>query len=198
MCKVIKFTPSTKETNISFERATSPQNSLFTPKNQLNIFTHQAREIPINIGKTSFEMALYYDGKDDDLAKGYYLRSIENREHLSDSYCNLAIIEAVENPFIALQYFCLAISEDPCHMQSIYNLGCLYLDMGKLELAKAYFLKSIELEPTNCSAYYNLHLVHKKQEEWELAEKYLMRYKFISDGSSSEINYDHNFLSIST
>lgn len=198
MCKVIQFIPSFKEANLSFERASSTHNSLFKAKDQLNIFTHQAREIPINIGKTSFEMALHFDGKDDELAKEYYLRSIENAEHLADSYCNLAIIEAESNHFIALQYFSAAINEDPCHIQSIYNLGCLYLDMCKLDLAKTYFLKSIELEPTNCSPYYNLHLVYKKQGELELAEKCLMRYKFIGDGFKGEAKSEHHFLSIST
>lgn len=196
MGKVINFSPSQFETKYSFTKANaSLSNSI--PSSQLNIFRHQARIIPIEIGKTNFEMALTYDGKDNKIAKAYYLRAIENNENIADSYCNLAIIEGAHDLLKALQYFIAAINEDTFHYQSNYNLGCLYLDLDNLDLAKIYFQKAINIEPSHSSAYYNLNIVLNRLGDKEAANEMLLKYKFLVNNEYNDLD-GHIFLTKTT
>src|SRR5262249_28735665 len=100
--------------------------------NQLFLFSQPTAQILSLIsGLSSFEQALILDERGDNKAADLYRSAIEEQDCVSDSYCNLGIIESKQgNTVKAFDCFTTSLKYNPRHSEAHFNLGNLYFDLN--------------------------------------------------------------------
>lgn len=176
MTKVVKFPTPTPE-KFGPLRARKKKDPNLEKYGQLNLFSG-GKVIKIN-KLSAIEEALLLDEQGHKKeAKGLYLKAIEGGDSLADAYCNLGIIEWEDgNQTKAIDYFTLALSQDPRHYEAHYNLANLYGELGDFKLAKAHYNISIEIEPSFPNNYFNLGLILAMNKEFAEAVNVLNKYR---------------------
>jgi len=109
--------------------------------NQLNLFAAPTAQIlNFTLGQGWFERALMLDERGDDKAADFYLKAIEEQDCVSDSYCNLGVIESKKGN-TAKAFDCLTncLKHNPRHFEAHYNLGNMYFDVGDFRLAQVHY-----------------------------------------------------------
>jgi tetratricopeptide (TPR) repeat protein len=177
MTKILQFVPKTPA-KLGFEKVKKSRTKS-TTEGQLNLFSQALGRIlnlPSNL--SPFEEALVLDGRDNQLAADAYWKAISAGDSTADAYCNLGILEhQAGRTSKAFDCFAHALKLDPRHLESHYNLGNLYFEVGDLRLAKAHYEMATELAPNFPNVFFNLALVHALQEDYGLAIDALTKYK---------------------
>lgn len=175
MAKVVQF-PSPTPEKFGFKPVRKRKASLQKKPGQLNLF-EGGRIVKLN-QLSSFEEALMLDEQNDPRAKDLYLRAIEEKDGVVDSYCNLGILESEDNNHSkAIGYFTLCLKEEPRHFEAHYNLANLYAEIGNYPLAKVHYQMSIEVEPEFPNSHFNLGLTYAMNREIEEAIQSLLSYR---------------------
>lgn len=186
MAKVVKFPIPTPE-KFGPQRVSKKKEIGEEKKpGQLNLFAG-GKIVPLN-KLSDFEEALFTDQHGDSRdAKKLYLKAIDSGDSLADAYCNLGIIEWQEgNQSKAVDYFTLALKNEPRHFEAHYNLANLYSELGNFPLATAHYKISIELEPTFPNSYFNLALTHAVNREFNDAINLLRLYRELTSADEQK------------
>lgn len=186
MAKVVKFPIPTPE-KFGPQRVLKKKEQGSGKAGQLNLFTG-GKVIPLN-KLTDFEQALFTDEHGDQKeARKLYLKAIDQGDSLADAYCNLGIIEWQDsNQTKAVDYFTLALKNDPRHFEAHYNLANLYSELGNFPLATAHYKISIELEPAFPNSYFNLALTHAINREFTEAVNLLKQYRELTTDDEQKL-----------
>lgn len=175
MAKVVQF-PSPTPEKFGFKPVRKKKASLQRKPGQLSLF-EGGRIVKLN-QLTAFEEALMLDEQNNPRAKDLYLRAIEEKDGVADSYCNLGILESEDNNHSkAIDYFTLCLKEEPRHFEAHYNLANLYAEIGNYPLAKVHYQISIEVEPEFPNSHFNLGLTYAMNREIEEAIQALLMYR---------------------
>ncbi len=140
-------------------------------------------------GRTFFEEALRLDELGDPSAREYYLKAIEEKENIADSYSNLGIIEAAHDRMKAFGYFLKSIQFNPSHCEAHFNIANLYFEEKDFHLAKLHYEIAKEIDPVFPNIYFNLALVNIELNEIGKAEQNLKLYidlVGVEEGSDAE------------
>jgi tetratricopeptide (TPR) repeat protein len=183
MAKVIKFpAPTPSPEKFGLQKAKSKHEKAPPKQSQLNLFAG-GKIIKLH-QLTHFDEALMLDDQGDrKTARKHYLRSIQEREAVADSYCNLGILECEEGHTTkAIDCFTQSLKVDPRHFESHYNLANLYAEVGNFALAKVHYEVSIEIEPSFPNSYFNLGLTLAICKDFKEAVRFLYSYKNLTPG----------------
>jgi len=156
---------------------------------QLNIFEveREGRVVDLHRDSGFFDSALRVHEKDPDKAREMYTKAIAQGDHVSDAYCNLAIIESqLGNIAKAIDAFTRSLESDPRHFESHYNVANIYADAGNHELAVVHYEVAREINPTDPNIHYNLALVLALCERYDEALKSLDTYFKLSESGNSD------------
>lgn len=178
MAKVVKFA-SLSPQKFGFKPVRKKGSSAKTDSAQLSLFAG-GKVVSMNT-YSPFEEALLLDEHGDARAKEMYLRAIEKKESVADSYCNLGILESDEKNYSkAIDYFTQCLKEEPRHFEAHYNLANLYAELGNFLLAKIHYQTSIEIDPNFPNGYFNLGLAYAMNKEVEEAIQALLKYRSLA------------------
>jgi len=128
---------------------------------QRNLFSEsEGRLIQLPTRMSPFEEALILHEQGDPRAIDMYAQAINEEECVADAFCNLGIIDyEAKNLPGAFNNFTRALSHDPRHFESHFNLAHLYFEEGDIRLARLHYEFSAVIEPGSASAHFNLGLV---------------------------------------
>lgn len=177
MAKVIKF-PVVSAGKFGLRRVRRRKKNL-EEYGQLNLFAKSDDAKIIDIGQLTgfFETALNVHDQSMDRASVLYKKAIEKEENVSDSYCNLGIIESHKGNLAAsIDCFTKSLEKDPRHFESHFNLANLYADASNLALAILHYQVAKEIMPEDCNIYYNLALVYAIDGKYEESMASLNKY----------------------
>jgi tetratricopeptide (TPR) repeat protein len=178
MAKVIKFSSASLQ-KLGFKPVRKKGSSRKYDSAQLTLFA-DAKVISIST-YSPFEEALLLDEQGYSRAKELYLKAIEIKEGVADSYCNLGILESDEKNYNkAIGYFTRCLKEVPKHFEAHYNLANLYAEIGNFLMAKNHYQTAIEIEPDFPNSYFNLGLVYAMNKEVEEAIQALLKYRSLA------------------
>ena len=182
--RIIQF-PGQHPDKLGYRKARRRKRVNLEDFGQMNLFsqTGEARIISLKDEAKPFEKALLLEESGDlEGALKYYAKAQKFSEHRADACCNMGIISTVmERTHDALNYFTLALADQPRHLESHYNIANLYADLGNLRLARAHYELAIQIDPSFASSYYNLALLHMDSGELKLAEERLMQFRSIAE-----------------
>lgn len=175
MGKVVQFIPSTEK--FGFKPVRKKEVLPPTKHGQLNLFIG-GKVVSFN-KLSAFEEALMIDDQGDpSKARELYHKAIQEKDSVSDAYCNLGILESeAKNHSKAIDCFTLCLKEDPRHFEAHYNLANLYAEVGSLPLAKMHYQISIEIQPEFSNSYFNLALTLAMNKEITEAIQALVTYR---------------------
>jgi tetratricopeptide (TPR) repeat protein len=135
-------------------------------RGQLNLFASKkgpASVVEITSRETAFRRALLCQDRDADAARALYIDSINAGTYQSDAYCNLGLLEYQSGRSSrAINCLTQGLRHDPRHVESHYNLGSIYYDLGDHVLARLHLELVREIEPSYPCAHFNLALVYGK------------------------------------
>jgi tetratricopeptide (TPR) repeat protein len=191
MAKIIQFQANPTPEKFGPQRARKGNAAKETRKpGQLNLFTG-GKVVKLNHLST-FEEALMLDEQGDKkTARQHYVKAIEQEDSVSDSYCNLGILEWQDNNTTkAIDYFTLALKHQPRHYEAHYNLANLYAEVGNFALAKVHYAISMEIEPSFFNCYYNLGLTLAMNKEYREAVDVLKKYRYLTPIEDHRITDD--------
>ena len=175
MAKVVHF-PSPTPEKFGFKPVRKKKAAVQEKHGQLSLFAG-ARIVKMS-QLSPFEEALLLDEQNDPRARDLYLRAIETKEGIADSYCNLGILESENKNYSkAIDYFTLCLKDEPRHFEAHYNLANLYAEIGNYPLAKIHYQMSIEIEPEFPNSHFNLGLTYAMNREIEEAIQALLMYR---------------------
>jgi tetratricopeptide (TPR) repeat protein len=151
-------------------------------RGQMNLF----EESPSNGGVIPFPRRVFLQAVDaqerhDEQARALFLESVQAGEYISDSYCNLGVIEfeaARVGP--AVDYLTRALRHDPRHFEAQYNLANVYLDSKQYRLAQLHYEIAQEIEPSYPNLSYNLGVAYGLQGDLERSYRCFQRYSELS------------------
>lgn len=155
---------------------------------QLDLFAQaNAQPLQLPLADNTFELALKLDLRNDPSAEQYYLKSIEKKEHVAHSYCNLGVIAAHgQKMALAIDYFSRALVEEPRHCESHFNLANVYFVAGNITLAVLHYNVVTRIDPDFADVYFNLGLAFLEQEELKSAKECFQKFKTLSPGRDTE------------
>lgn len=176
MSKVVKF-PDPVPEKFGLQRVHKKKNKNLEKHGQLNLFVG-GKVVKLN-QLSVFEEAMMLDERGDrEAARTSYLKAIEEKDCLADAYCNLGIIEFLDDSYVkAIDCFTRCLKEEPRHFEAHYNLANLYAEVRDFGLAKFHYLVSIEIEPAFPNSYFNLGLTYAMNKEYKEAINVLHQYK---------------------
>ena len=148
-------------------------------RGQLSLFPeHEGELISLQRRLSPFEEALLYDERGDLRAAEAYRKAISEDDCVADAYCNLGMLELEDGRITkAFDCFTQALTHEPRHFESHYNLANLYLDEGDARLARLHYEIAAELEPSFPNIYFNLGLAHALNKERDAAITALRKYR---------------------
>lgn len=158
---------------------------------QLNLFAGSGRGAsiqPILAFTDPFVKGLYLHDQNHPQAETAYLDAISRKIHVADAYCNLAIISAAKGDDLkAIELLSQAISVDPKHAESHYNLANLYLDNGDFRLSSLHYELALRFYPDFPEAYFNLGILYLLRNERKKAVEMLRKYEELIPGGLDEL-----------
>jgi tetratricopeptide (TPR) repeat protein len=135
-----------------------------------------------------FEEALLLDERGIPSAREAYQRAIDQGDCAADAYCNLGIIRyhAGEIEY-AFECFTRALSGEPRHFESHYNLANLFFDRGELEAATVQYEIAAAIDSSFPNLYFNLGLVQAILERYEPAYRSLNTFRALAPDTDGQI-----------
>jgi len=161
-------------------------------RGQLNLFRgSEGRLLRLPIRLSPFEEALLLHERNDKRAPEAYQNAIEAADCVADAWCNLGIwaFEA-GRPLEAFDRLTQALSCDPRHFESHFNLATLYFESRDFHLARLHYEIASGIEPSFPELYFNLGLVHAVGGDLIAAIGALKRYKSLApedEGKADEL-----------
>ena len=184
MAKVIPY-QAKRFQPIDFKRADDHAGNT-GQEGQLDLFS-QVQPLQLPLAENTFELALKLDLRNDPSAEQYYLKSIEKKEHIAHSYCNLGVIAAHRQKMAqAIDYFSRALVEEPRHCESHFNLANVYFVAGNTGLAVLHYEVVTLIDPEFADVYYNLGLAFLEMEELKSAKACFQKFKKLCPGHESD------------
>lgn len=178
MAKVIKL-PFKSSGRFDLKPVRKTRAARLEEHGQLNIFDSKQKTRVVSINKESgaFEAALRLHDSNVEEASKLYRNAIENKDHVSDAYCNLGILESQEGlESLAIDCFTKALENDPRHYEAHFNLANIYADAGNLKLAKLHYEIAREVNDEDPNLHYNLAIVLASSEFYGPALEALRMY----------------------
>ncbi len=179
MTKVIRLSDD-YSSKLGLKKARRKKKDDLEDHGQLNMFSQEdSKVIPFDMPKTFFDRALNSDEMgDQDQAESYYQQAIENGEAKEDAYCNLGIIRSKQSKMSeSVDLFSKALQENPRHLESHFNLGNVYSDLGNTKLARFHYETALLVQPDFTDCYYNLALLEIEEKHYDKAIRALMKYQ---------------------
>jgi len=192
MAKLIKFRPKSP-TKFGHKRVGNRKRMKLEKFGQLNLFERQnkeARVINFPIHMSPFDEALMMDDNKDQRAREAYRTAITRKDHVADAYCNLGILESLENN-TSQAFDCIlqSLKHNPRHFEAHYNLANLYSDSGNLALARLHYEIAAEIRSKDPNVYYNLGLVLVLGKDYPNALNALEKYSLLApDEETAQAN----------
>lgn len=170
MVKIIKL-PIKSAGRFGFKTVRKRKHQKLEDRGQLNLFQNKpdAKIVSFHSREDEdiFERASGLHDSNPDMAFALYQKSIENNEHVADSYCNVGILQSEKGDVaVAINSFTRALENEPRHFESQFNLANIYADAGNHQLAELHYKISSEIEPRDLNVSYNLALVQAMQEKY--------------------------------
>lgn len=159
-------------------------------RGQMNLFERS----PSNGDVIPFPRKIFLDAveaqeRHDDQARTLFLASVQAGEYVSDSYCNLGVLEFEAGRIgAAVDYLTLALRHDPRHFEAQYNLANVYLDSKQYRLAQLHYEIALEIEPTYPNLSYNLGVAYGLQGDLERSYRCFQKYAELSPGVTGMIS----------
>ena len=182
--RIIQF-PGQHPDKLGYRKAKRRRRVNLEDFGQMNLFsqTEEARVISLEDEVKPFDKALLLEESGDlSGALKYYEKAQKFSEHRADALCNMGIISTMlDKTHDALNYFTMALADQPRHLESHYNMANLYADLGNLRLARVHYELAIQIDPSFASSYYNLALLHMDAGDLRLAEERLMQFRSIAE-----------------
>jgi tetratricopeptide (TPR) repeat protein len=156
----------------------------------MNLF----EQSPSKGGVIPFRRRVFLDAVDaqerrDDRARTLFLESVQAGEYVSDSYCNLGVLEFEAGRVgSAVDYLTLALRHDPRHFEAQYNLANVYLDSKQYRLAQLHYEIALEIEPTYPNLSYNLGVAYGLQGDLERSYRCFQRYSELAPEATGMIS----------
>ncbi|MCX7878463.1 MAG: tetratricopeptide repeat protein [Ignavibacteria bacterium] len=184
MAKIIEF-PFSNQSKTGLKKVSS---RIKEDTSQMNLFRESANIIELPEHLSPFEKALRLDdiGRPND-AKKEYINAIELNDNPADAYCNLGIIEYQNsNISSAIDCFTKALTHNPRHYESHYNLANLYSEVGNLQLAKVHYEFAKEIDSSDTDLHFNLALVYAMMKQFTPAIESMKIYSESVSGKERE------------
>lgn len=113
-------------------------------------FYRNALQVQPTSMEALYHLAMYYQEHDQPrLAINTYLSMLELNPMLFDAHYNLGYVYTykVDSPTVAMQYYELAVRDNPMEPRAYFGRGRCYEKMGQYKMASADFVKTLELDP---------------------------------------------------
>lgn len=177
MTRVIQF-PLKSEGKFGLKPAQKKKSKKVEDTTQLNIFQSLQEAKVISLTSSgAFDRAIQLHDKSPNQALVLYTQSIDQEEHVADSYCNSGILFASqEDNAKAIDAFTKALHEEPRHFEAHFNLANIYADEGNQSLSELHYRIATEIEPEDPNIFYNLSLVCALQEKYSASLDSLNTY----------------------
>ena len=188
MAKVVKF-PDPGPEKFGLQQVRKRRHKKSEKPGQLNLFS--GGKIVSLHQLSPFEEALQLDDRGDRVnAKMLYCKAIEEKDSLADAYCNLGILESLDDGIAkAIDCFTNSLKNDPRHYEAHYNLANLYAELGNYSLAKAHYEISIEINSHFSNSYFNLGLTLAMNKDYQGAIKALSQYKVLVPNDTQQADH---------
>lgn len=97
----------------------------------------------------------------------------QKAQELKSNYYNAYLLEALsyeeDNPEKTIEELKVVEEKFPSMTETKYQLGRIYKDQGKSDLAISYFIETLQLSPTHSNALYSLGLIYEEKGNFETA-----------------------------
>lgn len=168
MAKIISYLPKDiPDRKLGYRKAVTSKNALLESQGQLNLFirpedkagTLKVRRITPHL--SPFEEALMLDEKGDPEAESRYLDAIHQASATADALCNLGVLYASRGETAkSIGALTKALSMNPRHLESHYNLANIYFDAGNYDLAIIHYEVALEIDSQFSDAWFNLSIAY--------------------------------------
>lgn len=166
MAKIISYLPKDlPDRKLGYRKAVTPKNAVLESQGQLNLFLHPKEDVQTQKVRrltphlSPFEEALMLDEKGDPKAEDLYLEAVQKSSASADSLCNLGVLYASRGETAkSIGALTKALSMNPRHLESHYNLANIYFDAGNYDLAIIHYEVALEIDPLFSDAWFNLSL----------------------------------------
>ncbi|MBI5695695.1 MAG: tetratricopeptide repeat protein [Nitrospirae bacterium] len=109
-------------------------------------------------------------GRHTDALRVFKRMEQEAPEYAPELFYNMAVAyKNLDRPDLALDYFSLAIEEDPSYFECLEHIGKLHMDAGRLEDARKSFAEYLEADPGSINVHHMLAITLSKQDQWKPA-----------------------------
>ncbi|MDX1418360.1 MAG: hypothetical protein R3181_00215 [Rubricoccaceae bacterium] len=162
-----------------------------SPPGQLNLWGAAGRVVPLDRGDDDpFRRALALDmtGRPE-AAEAYRQAAAADEGYAADALCNLGLLSVhAEDYDGAFRAFAEALVQDPAHVATHYNVGCLHLHLGQFVSARLHLHVAVGLSDDDgaADAVYNLALACAVCGDGEGADAALVRYAEAASSSEAE------------
>ncbi|MFC1742352.1 tetratricopeptide repeat protein [Candidatus Riflebacteria bacterium] len=152
-------------------------------KDYMNALEYLQRAIKKYDGNPLFHYVsgfVYHELKENELAKNYYLKTLELSPKHQECLWNLSLVCLESNQLTeAIKYWHLLIEENNDDIEARVNMALAYYTMEEFELAIEEFKDILSLESDNFEAHKNLALIYKKREDFDSCVRHLSRLPLI-------------------
>jgi Tfp pilus assembly protein PilF len=100
-----------------------------------------------------------------------YREALQLKPNLHITRNDLAVLYSPDQPKKSEQEFKTILEQVPMYYHAHNNLGTLYMNQGKTELAKQSFLAALQIQPDYAKSHNNLGLIYMKKKQFKKAEE---------------------------
>lgn len=184
---------ATRPAKFGFKKARSRHADQHDPTSQLDLFNAASSgrivQLPTRLGR--FEEALLLDERGVPAARDAYQRAIDEGDCIADALCNLGIIRYHGGEIeAAVACFTRALSSEPGHFESHFNLANLFFDRGELEAAAVQYEIASAIDDSFANLYFNLGLALALLERYEASFRALNTFRALAPDADGQIADD--------
>ncbi len=142
-----------------------------TDESVINYYLKRIQSSPKDLHAHLQIAQAYIDQQNIELAKKHFEKALEIAPNSFSAKEGLAYsLHLLKDYEAALEIYKAIIVKDNKNDLIHYNLGAVYLDMNKIDLAKREFLSSLKINPKNASSSMALAEIYKKEKSYAQAK----------------------------
>lgn len=196
MAKIISYLPKDlPDRKLGYRKAVTSKNDLLESQGQLNLFLHPEEKVnPQRVRRLTthlspFEEALLLDEKGDPKAEDRYLEAVHQSSATADALCNLGVLYASRGETAkSIGALTKALSLNPRHLESHYNLANIYFDAGNYDLAIIHYEVALEIDPLFSDACFNLSLAYLSIKNHTKSFDAFLQFKKLKPAEATELD----------
>lgn len=196
MAKIVSYLPKDlPDRKLGYRKALTSKNALLESQGQLNLFLHPDEKVGrlrlrrITPHLSPFEEALMLDEKGDPKAESRYLEAIDQASATADALCNLGVLYASRGDTAkSIGALTKALSLNPRHVESHYNLANVYFDASNYDLAIIHYEVALEIDAQFSDAWFNLSLAYLSLKNHTKSFDAFLQFKKLKPEEGSELD----------